>query len=179
MNIPTSGSISGINKPVPDQSSDHVESLSPTLTRQGRFTFTYNACYQEPDHQLDAVMGAYQRVCSSTDAQYYHRRIKIGESWQKVDCGWLERASFMDLGNDEGKYQVVPTREEKAIVDGRIVEVGVAIRVVEGTTEREVVGLITLIRPQESFPLPVADISTIRVRCQRGEARCTLNVFPK
>jgi hypothetical protein len=114
-----------------------------------------------------AVESRFARPLATLE-QPFVRRFSVGSSWQALPPGWLERASMLVLSNDEGKAPLVrPTQKEKQVLASRVVEVGV------GPLAFALVG------PGESCRFSPHDLGSLRVRCQAGEAKCTLTLIPE
>ena len=62
----------------------------------------------------------------ATGEQVYRRQAVVGPEWQPLDCGWLagKPVSLLLLQNEEGHYPVNPHPEERARVEGLVIEIG-------------------------------------------------------
>ena len=121
--------------------------------------------YHQPEGERGvAVESRFARNLVSTE-QMYHRRITVTEEWQPIDGAWIKQAGMMVLSNDEGRFTVQPTQEERDAANEKIVEVGSD-------------GMKWLARPGESIRAEPSDLSAVHVRCRKGSARCTLSLFP-
>lgn len=106
-----------------------------------------------------------------TDEQPYVRRIKVGPEWRQLDAGWLAAASMLLVANEEGLDQTrQPTQAELAASVARVVLVGV-------WAGGEVVPCFR-VPPGESMRAEPVSLGAIRLRCEAGEARCVITIYP-
>jgi hypothetical protein len=121
----------------------------------------------------------------STDLKpYAPPRLLVTEEWQQLLAGWVKETGYLMLQNTEGSdLQVQPTEEEREEIRGRIVEIGVlrpeANKDLTMHDDEELPVVAFLVRPGEGFGCDPAELSCLWVRCRRGEARCTLALFPR
>lgn len=136
-----------------------------------RLTVVEQVCHQ--DGEGEPVVAACQWGRSLiTEEQPWVRKFLVGPEWKPLETGWLTRVGMLHLANNEGKdIQRIPTREEKALLASRVIELGVS-------SETGVYPFL-IIRPGESARLEPADLSTLLVRCQYQSARCTLTAVPE
>ena len=110
------------------------------------------------------VESKYSRVLRHTD-QPYQRSYKVTETPTPLDLGWAREwdgVGLLHISNDEGiRPQYIPTPQERVATAARVVELGE-----------------WLIRPGESQRGVPKDIKTLMVRCQSGEARITVTIYP-
>ena len=81
---------------------------------------------------------------SVSDEQVYVRNTKVGEKWEKLDTGWVNRAEVILVRNDEGRFLRVPTPEEKEIMAVRILRVGISVAA-------GVVEAFAVVKPQQEL----------------------------
>jgi len=123
---------------------------------------------QSPGEQPVAVESRFGRALNSQE-QPYRRVIKVGESWQPLDHGWVEEASMLVISNEEGKYlQVVPTEEQRKELETKVVELAFP-----GQSG------CWLIPPGDSFRGCPSGLGSLLVRCRKGMSKCVVHVFPK
>ena len=108
-----------------------------------------------------------------TDEQPYVRHLSLSQEtgWVPIDAGWLNAvgASYIRVKNNEGtRFQRYPTPEEKADVIKRIVDISF-----DGINAH-----IPVI-PGEAQEFTPTDLSLIRLRCQYGTAKISINIVPK
>lgn len=152
-----------------------------------RVTVVEQAYYQSPDDQPRVV----ETRCTqdlTTDEQPYLRLMKVTEEWHRIDHGWIEDASWMIVSNEEGRVgTVIPSREDQEAASARVVELGWEFAAPdEGPRTMHsppkpapppVLGVIE-IKPGTSIRIQPRFLRAIRLRCQRGMARVTVNLFP-
>lgn len=132
-----------------------------------RLTIVECVYHQPFGEQPTVVEHRYSRELESKE-QVYERRVTIGENWQPLDTGWIERLGLLVIANHEGHgLQRAPSDDERAAIAARVVEVGLDGRA------------IWLVLPGESMRATPATLSGLQVRCQRGEARCTIHAYPR
>jgi hypothetical protein len=141
----------------------------PVLTpARDTITVVQTVYHQPAGEEPTAVTLQYVRPLETSE-QPYVRKIKVGESWQPLDLGWIEQPGMILLVNDEGKFtQTIPTPEERAEAEAKVVEVGL------GSPP-------WLIPPQGSFLGMSSGIGRrlVNLRCQKGTARVTIHVYPR
>lgn len=129
--------------------------------------------HQQTGSEPVSVESRFSRWLES-DEQPYLRKLTIKEEWTALDGGWLKEVGEVFLRNDEGKFQVQPTDEERAAVMARVVEIAVVEPVV-----KQRLFVFGRIRPLESLQFEPHDLTSLRLRCVSGTARCTLALFPR
>lgn len=122
-----------------------------------------------------------------TREQVYRREMTVDVGWRSLDLGWVgDRVSIVHLSNREGeRYDVTPTEEQRADVEDRVIEIGVAVTEVgkdatQWDPPTSVIMPLMAIPPRESMRFrPVGAFDRLRVRCRRGSARVTVVAFPE
>lgn len=138
------------------------------MPNQARITVIETIYFQSPDSQ---PIGTEDRtlITLDTDEQPYIRNLTIGPEWKRLDAGWLETASLIHLRNNEGTYlDKHPTEEERAEMNGRIVEIA-----------GDQTPPFALVRPGRSIRMEPYCLDSTFLRCCSGSAKCTLTIFPK
>src|SRR4051812_44596383 len=88
----------------------------------GRITVVEQITHHSgPMEQPTSQGKPYARDLDSSEERY-ERRIKVGGSWKKLDCGWIEEASLLRLANEPPKRMTIPSAEEKLNDSMQIVE---------------------------------------------------------
>lgn len=161
--------------------------VTPAPRSRPRVTVVEQAYYQSPDDQPRVVETRYSQDLQ-TDEQPYLRLMKVTEEWRHIDHGWVEDASWLIISNEEGRVgTVIPSREEQAAARAKVVELGW-----EFAPPAD--GPRTMHSPERAPPPPIAPVieikpgtsirispkfvRAIRLRCQSGMARVTVNLFP-
>lgn len=138
---------------------------------RGRITVVDQVYHQNPGQDPTVASSKFSRLLDSTE-QAYVRRTKVGETWSLVDRGWIESCSLMVVENLEGQsFAVVPTPEERAEVEARVVELGTP-----GEDGRIVP--FALVRPGLSGRFEPYDVRRVLLRCRSGVAQYTVTLFP-
>lgn len=126
------------------------------------------AHYAVGSHQPMVVDARYTKFLDSSE-DAYRRRLTIGDQWQHIDCGWVTDCEMLCITNSEGtNFAVIPSPEERAEVDKRIIEV----RIGEGL-------VFTEIPPGESARLRPVNLSFYEIRSQYQKAKITLTLIPR
>ena len=141
---------------------------------RGRLTVTEMVYHQVPGEQPTIWETQYVRSVDR-EAQPYLRRCKATEEWQPLDLGWStewpDGASLLTLRNEEGKFAVNPTDEERAESEAKVIELA-------AIAGGQLVGVI-LIRPNsQDMRLEPTNLRSLRIRCRSGTARYTMCLFP-
>ncbi len=127
----------------------------------------------------------------ATDEQPYAREVRVTEEWVPLDCGWLKGgAGFLVLENPRERPQRVPTAEESAACDAKVVEVGMMLPAAapggrplnmwdEGPAPPAGPVACWLVPPGEALPATPADANLLFLRCRKGEAKVRLWLVPR
>lgn len=135
----------------------------------GRLTVTGVTYHQAPGEQ--PTSWETQWVCTThPEGQPYQRRCKATEEWQPLDLGWSEEVSLLAIRNEEGKFWVNPTEQERAEMEAKVIELAVM-----AGGQLVTMGLV---RPGRSGQIEPSNLGSWRIRCLSGYARYTLCLFP-
>lgn len=107
----------------------------------------------------------------SLNEEAYHRSRAIGDLWQPIQFGHFDadQVGCIVVHNLEGVgAQVHPTEEEKLALPTKIIEVGTPDSLHK-----------ILVRPGWAVPLPLDNYEQLQIRCQIGQAKCRISIFPK
>lgn len=139
------------------------------IPRTARLTVVEQLSYEQQNGKHPQVRSAYSRSIGS-DEEVYQRSLPVTPAWAPVDTGWVSSPGMIHLVNEEGKnLTVIPTREERAAIDSRIIEVKV-----DGADDSHVF----LLWPGESMRVYPGPGLKLVARCPAGPARCALSIFP-
>lgn len=105
--------------------------------------------------------------------QPWVRRLTLDKDWERLDEGWVDRASMLFITNDEGKHLPNLTPEEKVELEGRVVEIGVKVR------GQDWVQMIANVRPTRCCLFEPEDLHDLRIRSMSGLTVCTVAIFPR
>jgi hypothetical protein len=162
--------------------------LAPVPIPKGRLTLVEQICHRAPNAE-PASADNHWGIEMSTDAQPYQRRLTIGPEWTSLDCGWADEwrvpGGILSLCNHYPVWQVLPTDEEKARADARIVWVCfLPPQTEEGQrTQFSPVQIAPweahALRPGESLRIPVMDLGRVRVKCATDQTKATVTIFPR
>ena len=154
------------------------QSVAVTTPVRSRLTIVETIYHQPADGFPSTLLGDAVRFNHElqSDEQPYERHKFAREQWEPLDCGWIERAGLLLIRNDEGRFSVNPTPEQRTEVNRRVIELTFASSLVIGeATRRECL----LIPPGETYPFLPSDASQLRLRCREGTARYTLCLIPE
>ncbi len=124
--------------------------------------------YETPDAQPDGVQYVFSRGLE-TDDQVYKRNLTATEEWRPLDCGWLPNPGMLLIVNNEGKFSVNPTDEERKEAVRKVLEV-----CYDYTTS-----YCWLIPVGESMQAYPSNAQKLFIRCQSGIAKFTVHLFPR
>lgn len=144
----------------------------PSSSQGARVGVVSTIYHQQPDAEPIAVEARFSRWLESGE-QPYLRKLTIGEKWTPLDLGWLQGAGRVFLKNEEGRFAAQPTQEEREATMARIVELAV-VEPVAGNRHFS----WGRVRPGESLCFEPTNPASLRLRCQRGQARITLLIVP-
>jgi hypothetical protein len=105
-----------------------------------------------------------------TDNETYARRVTVTPEWSLLDFGWLDDSDVgvVCVENLVGKqYLVNPTDEESRADAAKVLELFIM-----GETPM-------LIRPRRHLYLESKTPWLLGLRCQQGEAKARITIFPK
>lgn len=115
--------------------------------------------HARPGGDTHVVESRYERQLGSGE-QFFERELVVGEEWAAITHCWLESAGMLTVGTGEGAADVVEVAF--AGVDGEV----------PADQPR------WLIHPGESFRGVPSSLTSLRLRCRRGEAIVTVGVVP-
>jgi hypothetical protein len=133
-----------------------------------RLTVTETVYYQYGQDQPVQASAQFGRTLD-TEEQAYQRKVTVGEDWKPLDVGWAGPVpAMLVVANDEHRYvpPTIPTPEEAAALEAKVVEVGVT------PPNGAVVGFAR-VRPRETCRFEPS--ARVVVRCPAG--RCRVVVF--
>lgn len=122
-----------------------------------------------------------QRRTLLTHEQPYQRRLLVEPgAWQPIDRGWIKAASLLIVRNLEGQsLRAVPTAEQQAQINERVVEIGVEVYTPDDPAQCAVVALLALVRPEMPCSFEPAYLPSVRWRCAGKEpVRVQITLFP-
>lgn len=145
--------------------------------------------YQQHRAQPSQPHDSRYSYVAAGEEQPYVRHFKVGPSWTQLDPGWLTEASMLILRNCEGDDppQTMPTLEQLAEFEAKVVELGMMPEVVPDKTrtmhsppEVKFSPLAcAFVRPGRSVRFEPTDLKLYHLRCRSGTVRCTLVLLPK
>lgn len=134
-----------------------------------RVTVVGSMYFQGSEGERASAHTQYQRVLESTE-QVYERRCKVGEEWEPVDLGWLDKdgaAAIIHIKNEEGTFKTVPTEEEVLESEEKVLELAF-----RDTAD------CWLIRPTDTFRGEPLSMNELMIRCRKGTARYSIFLVP-
>lgn len=136
---------------------------------KAQMTVVSSVYFQSPEEQPIQTEYRYTRPLASEE-QPYARSLKVGPEWVLLDCGWVREAALVVLENLEGtRLQKVPTEEERVSIDSRVVEISFS---------RQDPSPALTVRPGGGCQFEPTELTSIRVRCRDGVAKCSLLIIP-
>lgn len=138
-----------------------------------RLTVVQQTYHQLPGEQPRYYDSRFSRELETLE-QPYERQTTIGPEWKPLDVGWLNETGvgMLIIENNEGQFYVrIPTLEEKEVTRAKGIEIGI-----------DVVGNIdsfALVPSGESCRFYPANANHLRIRCQSGTAKITIQAFPR
>lgn len=124
---------------------------------------------EPPGQPVDVASPSFSAKVASDEQPIVGRVVTVGEEWRKLDLFWLNGAplSCLYLDNIEGTgRQVVPTDDEVAATDRRVVEVA--------TANLEPFALVRPARTVRFEPT-----GSVYLRCQEGTAKVKYSAVPQ
>lgn len=116
--------------------------------------------------------------CSNNNEQPYERSMVVSEEWLEIKTMWVEDACLFYIRNDQGSFrQKQPTPKERVDELSKVIEVCINHKV-SSSLGIPLIPMI-LIEPQHSTRLQPAKDCTIYLRCQKGQAKFSIVVFPR
>jgi hypothetical protein len=151
--------------------------MMKNTARTSQVTVISNVYFQCPPHQPLLVSSSYSYKPTS-DEQPYIREMTIGEEWQPLDCGWIERCSLLIIKNEEGRLKdKFPGEKEKEETAARVVEIAVFLWKEERDPER--LALFSTISPGRDMRITPIALSDWRIRCRKGKAQVIISLIPE
>lgn len=139
-----------------------------------RVTVTERVLHQVPGEQPTAPPASRFYRWLKTETQAVRRVIKVGQEWKHLDLGCLDGAEcgMIVIANTVKRLpSKVPTKEEIAELEARIVDVGLMTE--HGVEE------FAWISPGEDMRLNPKQLSRFVVRCRSGEAKVAYFPIPE
>lgn len=142
---------------------------------------------QKPESRLSVTEVVYHFVPGQTpaslpsrvnrrllsDEQPWVRRLQVGDQWQRLEAGWVERCSFLRVANEEGAELSKPQRAAAAEhLAARTVELG------RGPTA-DAVEVEDEIPAGESVRRLPPSLKCLWLRCRTGRAAVTVVAVPE
>ncbi len=148
----------------------------PPHEARPRLIVVGHVCHQQPfDDAGPPAEIAWVRYLASRE-QPVRRTMTVGEEWRPIYAGWLTSCSAVVVHNHEGeRRQRIPTEEEKAATAAKVIELSFSASGGDGDWRPDILCL-----PGESQgPFCPANLESVHLRCRKGEARITVNVYPE
>jgi hypothetical protein len=156
---------------VTDQLQPQLLNLSSALQSskpQDHITVVQNWYHSVIGEDPVQVEGHFSRFLSTSE-QAYTRWLKVKEAWIPIDLGWITKVGMVVIRNTGTKFtQVQPSPEQVAEAAKQVLEVSYT-----KDSKRSF-----LIPPGETYPFYPTSPEDLCIRCQHGEVRFTLWVYP-
>lgn len=129
----------------------------------------YHQTIGEQPHSVD---GGYGIALESSERPYL-RTVTVSHEWQSLDLGWAKDPIVLLLKNEEGKFQRIPTSEERQVVDALVVEVSLG-------RDKASPEAVIEIPPGRSARITPSRNLEIQVRLRGdGSAKLTVAAYPR
>lgn len=102
-----------------------------------------------------------------TDEQAWQRRLTIGDQWQRLDVGWVERCSLLRVANEGNGPKV----------HAEAVELGV--RIDQGPSLGAVIEVTDVIPAGESVRRLPPNLKCLWLRCRQGRTNVVVVAIPE
>ena len=142
------------------------ESIKP-VEKQDRLTARVDVYYEQQHFEPTQVGVSFSTLLPKSEEQVYVRRLKIGEDWQDVDFGWIDRPGSLLIENRKKMFQTNPTAEEMDLEIQKVLYI----------RNKEETGNGWTI-PNGGFFFGFTKDKNIEIRCLTGETTGVINVFP-
>ena len=142
---------------------------------KARMTVVETVVWSPEDGQPQHFEPSFSSWLTTDDDPFGPHRLKVGQEWQPLDCGWLkDNCGQLIIRNDEGRNLTVnPTADERKATSGKIIEVA--------AEHNSLLIVIALIRPGQSMRAEPMALEYWRLRCPSSQepARATLFCLPR
>ena len=146
------------------------ERTTPILLKP-RLTVVEHVYHQEGGGKSPVGSDCVSARFLRTDEQPYVRKTRIGETWTRLDTGWLASVSLIRVVNEATVFATYPSLREKTEAEAKVLEIGVE--------DETGVHSFARVRPGDSFRIDPVDSPSLRVRCRSGFAQVTIHAFPE
>lgn len=146
------------------------ERATPILLKP-RLTVVEHVYHQEGGGKSPVGSDCVSARFLSTDEQPYVRKTRIGETWTRLDTGWLASVSLIRVVNEATVFATYPSLREKTEAEAKVLEIGVE--------DEAGVHSFARVRPGDSFRVDPVESRSLRVRCRSGFAQVTIHAFPE
>lgn len=142
--------------------------MADTVKTSSRVSVIETVYFQRAGEQANSVITKFQRVTDGVLGKMEQYPMTLGQGWVPIDLRGLTQVAQVVITNEEGYYTRRPTPEQHQETMGRVVEIGFGDNPVGDQ----------LVTPRHGTRIEPADPRRIRLRCQGGEARVTITLFP-
>jgi hypothetical protein len=158
--------------PVADPDDSQVQRLInppiPIINPKDRLTVVQSFYHSVVGEEATRADGGFSRFLKTSE-QCYTRWLKVAEEWIPLDTGWVTEVGLVVIKNVNTKFtQRQPTEEQKAEAAKKVLEVSYT-----KDSNRSF-----LIPPGECYPFYPSSPGELFLRCQHGQTRFDLWVYP-
>lgn len=122
--------------------------------------------HQNIGEQPKNVESRFVRLLDSDDQPIIRRRFTVGESWQKIDFGWIQKPGMLVIENLEGRFiQTIPAPDEIKEASKKVLEI----------SNENSLPIFLIPAGEDMRGMPGADLY---IRCQSGTAKYSISVMP-
>lgn len=148
-----------------------TDSVLLGATMQDRIT-VIEQVYHQPEGKSPTLSDSrYDRLLESKGQPYKRIELEVSEEWQPLipqGC-WLDKPGMIFITNEEGRYFAVnPTQEELEAINRRVLLI----------SERQTDLDSWMVHPRESFKGNHTNPLGLKVRCEKGQAKYNITVYP-
>lgn len=176
-NVPATGSISGAKRPPGAGDPITLDQEGKQPTPKARVTVIQSLVYQSPSERISVAEARYGRNLESGEGLYVRPKLKVTDTWQRVDLGWLNegKCSLLSLTYELPQLQRRPSAEQLKEILSRKVLVGCSGMSI---SERHIQPF-AILPPGEGVQFePIVDCY-YWLFCVVGEALLTLTAVPR
>lgn len=162
--------------------------LAPDGKARPRVTVAGSVYHQIPGETPLQADIRYARWLDSDQDPYSRTRMPVGEQWQPIESGWIEKPGMIIVTNRRDQPGMTPTATEREAAEARVIEVGIVVDLNRSAAQRTMhdprvpvvvvpLFVIRLGESQQWTPAP-GSMPAYRLRCVAGEAKASVVVLP-
>ena len=146
---------------------DSAVPVQHALEDNDRMTARLDMYYEKNNEEPTYVSCVMEDLISPTEEEPYQRKLKIDESWNVLDVGWIERVGYILIRNTGRVFTVHPSDEVKEAEKKK----SIFVRCGDGDGDWE-------IPPKGFLIVKPTDVSKVELRCGLEETTIHISIFP-